>query len=189
MEDEFELELDVRKGKYFNLSTIQLFGFKQCRGSGMFIRDPYLCPYRIPDLSSRIPDPKTPTKEMDEKKFLSYLFCSHKYHKSENYFIFDEEKNLGLFTKIKELSNQKIFTNPSKNRFEIWDPEKPISDPGFGVKNGIGSRIWISNIGFKVFITHLLDFSAVWYFSPIFSVFFKVRYSTRKMFASLLLQQ
>jgi hypothetical protein len=44
MEDEFELELDVRKGKYFNLSTtgtgIHLFGFKQCCGSRMFIPDP-----------------------------------------------------------------------------------------------------------------------------------------------------
>jgi hypothetical protein len=122
----------------------------------MFIRDPYLCPSRIPDLSSRIPDPKTPTKEMDEKK-LSYLFCSHKYHRCENNFIFElmKKKIWANLQRIKELSTQKIFTNPSKNRFEIRDPEKPICDPGFGVKNGTGSRIRISNIGFKVFITHL----------------------------------
>jgi hypothetical protein len=52
MEDEFELELDVRKGKYFNLSTIYLFGFKQCCGSGMFIPAPEFCPFQISDLVS-----------------------------------------------------------------------------------------------------------------------------------------
>jgi hypothetical protein len=57
MEDEFELELDVRKGKYFNLSTIQLFGLKQCCGSGMFIPDPDFFPSWILYPISRIPYP------------------------------------------------------------------------------------------------------------------------------------
>jgi hypothetical protein len=35
---------------------------EQCGGSGMFIPDPDFYP-------SRIPDPKTATKERDEKKF------------------------------------------------------------------------------------------------------------------------
>ncbi len=45
MEDEFELELDVRKGKYLNLSTIHLFGFKQFVGPG--------CLFQIPDPVSK----------------------------------------------------------------------------------------------------------------------------------------
>ncbi len=53
----------------------------------MFIPDPG------PDFyPSRIPDPKTAMKETlreGEKKLFSYLFCSHKYHKIENYFIFE----------------------------------------------------------------------------------------------------
>jgi hypothetical protein len=39
-------------------------GYKQCCGSGMFIPDPDFYP-------SRIPDPKTATKERGEKKILS----------------------------------------------------------------------------------------------------------------------
>jgi hypothetical protein len=38
----------------------------QCCGSGMFIPDPDFYP-------SRIPDPKTATKESGEKKLMSYL--------------------------------------------------------------------------------------------------------------------
>jgi hypothetical protein len=43
--------------------------------------DPDSCP-------SRIPDPKTATKER-RKKFLSYLFYSNENHKIESYFIFE----------------------------------------------------------------------------------------------------
>ncbi len=39
----------------------------QCCGSGMFIPDPDFYPSRISNLGSRIPDPKTATKERDEK--------------------------------------------------------------------------------------------------------------------------
>jgi hypothetical protein len=43
----------------------------------------------ISDPGSRILDPKTATKEMGEKKFVvEPFFCSHKFHKIENYFIF-----------------------------------------------------------------------------------------------------
>jgi hypothetical protein len=41
----------------------------QCDGSGMFIPDPEFYPSRISDLGSRIPDPKTATKERGKKKF------------------------------------------------------------------------------------------------------------------------
>jgi hypothetical protein len=44
-------------------------GKDQCCGSGMFIPDPDFYPSRIPDLGSRIPDPKTGSKERGEKKF------------------------------------------------------------------------------------------------------------------------
>jgi hypothetical protein len=37
------------------------------------IPDPDFCPSRIPDLGSRIPDPKTATKERGEKNLMSYL--------------------------------------------------------------------------------------------------------------------
>jgi hypothetical protein len=43
--------------------------FLECGGSGMFIPDPDFYPSRIPDLGSRIPDPKTATKERGGKKF------------------------------------------------------------------------------------------------------------------------
>ncbi len=45
--------------------------------------------FRIPDLGSWIPDPKTATKEKDEKIICQTFFCSHKFHKIENYFIFE----------------------------------------------------------------------------------------------------
>jgi hypothetical protein len=37
----------------------------------------------------RIPDPKTATKDRGEKKFVVIPFCSHKFYKIENYFIFE----------------------------------------------------------------------------------------------------
>jgi hypothetical protein len=40
---------------------------RQCCGSGMFIPDPDFYTFRIPDLGSRMPDPKTATKERGEK--------------------------------------------------------------------------------------------------------------------------
>jgi hypothetical protein len=42
-------------------------GICQFCGSGMFIPDPDFCP-------SRIPDPKTATKERTEKKFVAHPF-------------------------------------------------------------------------------------------------------------------
>jgi hypothetical protein len=48
-----------------------------------------------PGCLSRIPD-LTTTKD-EGRKFLSYLFCSHKYHKIENYFIF-KRINIMLYT-------------------------------------------------------------------------------------------
>jgi hypothetical protein len=46
----------------------------QCCGSGMFIPDPDFYPSRIPDPGSRIPKPKTATKERGEKKLVVITF-------------------------------------------------------------------------------------------------------------------
>jgi hypothetical protein len=52
------------------------------------IPDPDFLP--IPDLGSQIPDPKTAIKERGGKKLVVILFfCSHKFHKIGNYFIFE----------------------------------------------------------------------------------------------------
>jgi hypothetical protein len=59
---------------------------------------------------SWIPNPKTETKEKGEKKLLSYLFCSHKYDKVQNYFIFEQAKKKlwANLQRIIEPFNQKI---------------------------------------------------------------------------------
>jgi hypothetical protein len=63
-----------------------------------------------------MPDPKTGTKERGEKKLLSYLFCSHKFHKIVNYFIFEmlKKKIWANFQRFIELFTQKIVTNSQK---------------------------------------------------------------------------
>jgi hypothetical protein len=94
----------------------------QCCGSGMFIPDPDFYP-------SRIPYPKTATKERGEKKIFHTFFCSHKFHKIENYryLIFEmlKKKLWASFQKIIELFTQKVITKLSK--IWVWDPEKNLS--------------------------------------------------------------
>jgi hypothetical protein len=48
--------------------------FYQCSGSGMFIPDPDFYLSGISDLGSRIPDPKTVTKEKGEKNSFHTFF-------------------------------------------------------------------------------------------------------------------
>jgi hypothetical protein len=62
-------------------SRIRILIFYQCCGSGMFIPDPgsriliFTHPgSRIPDLGSRIPDPKTAAKKRGEKKLVVIPF-------------------------------------------------------------------------------------------------------------------
>jgi hypothetical protein len=83
----------------------------------------------IPDPASRIPDPKTATKERGEKNLL-YFFCSHKFHKIESYIIFEmlKKKIWANFQRIIEVFTQKIFTKLSK----IW-----VWDPGSGVRKNL----------------------------------------------------
>jgi hypothetical protein len=63
-----------------------------------------------------IPDPKTAAKERGEKNLLSYLFCSHKSHIIEHYFIFEmlKKKIWANFQRIIELYTKKIVTRLSK---------------------------------------------------------------------------
>jgi hypothetical protein len=92
----------------------------------------------IPNPGSRIPDPKTATKERGEKKLLSYLFYSHKFNKIVNYFMFEmlNKKIWDNFQRVIELFTPKIVTKLSK--IWVWDPGSEIRDPE---KTYSGSRI------------------------------------------------
>jgi hypothetical protein len=58
------------------------------------------------------------------------FFCSHKFDKIVNYFIFEMLKN---FQRIIELFTQKIVSRHSKDGFGIRDPGvKKAPDPGSG---------------------------------------------------------
>jgi hypothetical protein len=100
---------------------------------------------RSSDPGSRIPDPKTATKERGEKFFCHTFLCSHKFHKIVNYFSFEVlkkkcganfQRNIELFTKkiVKKLL--KIWSwdpGSGKNLFRIPDPGvKKAPDPGSG---------------------------------------------------------
>jgi hypothetical protein len=125
----------------------------------MFIQDPDFYPARIldpgsripdpgsriPDPGSRFPDPKTATKERGEKKICCHtIFCSHKFHKIENYFIFEMLKKIiwANFQRILQLFTQKISSQ--KYGFGIQDPEKTYSGSGSRGQKGIGS--WIPDL-------------------------------------------
>ncbi len=94
----------------------------------------------IPDPGSRIPDPKTATKEREGwKKICCHNFlCSDKFHKIANYFSFEvlKKKIWANFQRIIELLTQKIVNKLSK--IWVWDPGSEIRDPG---KTYSGSRI------------------------------------------------
>jgi hypothetical protein len=100
------------------------------------ILDPDFYPHQIPDPGSRIPDPKTATKERGEKKISCHTFlCSHKFHKIVNYFSFEvlKKKIWANFQRIIELFTKKFVRKLLK--IWSWDPgsgirKKPIPDPG-----------------------------------------------------------
>ncbi len=109
-----------------------------CCGSRMFISVPwYLSRFWIfflPGFGFRIPATTT-TKEEGEQNWLSYLFCGHKIHITENYFIFEQVKK-------KKLSQ--LLLSSQKYGLGIRDPrsgKKLILDPDPGVKKSTGFRI------------------------------------------------
>jgi hypothetical protein len=86
---------------------------------------------------SRIPDPKTATKERGGKKIsCDTFFCSHKFHKIENYLIFEmlEKRIWANFQRIIELFTQKIVSVLSK----IWVWVSGIRNPGSGIQKKQG---------------------------------------------------
>ena len=109
----------------------------------------------IPDPGSRIPDPKTVTKERGEKKICYHtFFCSHKFYKLEYYVIFEmlKKKIWANFQRIFEVFTPKIFNMLSN--IWVWDlgsgiRKKPIPDPGSRGQKGTGSRIRIRNTVWK----------------------------------------
>ncbi len=111
-----------------------VFGLKQCCGSGMFIPDPGSWFLPIPDPGSRIPDPKTATKERGEKNFCHTFLCSHKFHKIVNYFSFEvlKEKIWANFQRNIELITKKIVKQLLK--IWSWDPGSGIRGPGSGIR-------------------------------------------------------
>jgi hypothetical protein len=89
-----------------------------------------------------IPDPDYPSRIQKQqqkrgvKKFFCNTFlCSHKFHKIENYFSFEEQKKkiLTNFLRIIELFTQKIVTMLSK--IWVWDPGSGIRDPGSEIRD------------------------------------------------------
>jgi hypothetical protein len=106
----------------------------QCWGLGIFIPAPGSWFLSIPVPGSRI------QKQQQERRMkinlLSHLFCSHKYHKVINYFIFElmKKKIWANLQRIIELLTQNIGIKLSKYRFGTRDPGSAtnlfrISDP------------------------------------------------------------
>jgi hypothetical protein len=111
---------------------------------------------------SRIPDPKTATKERGEKKICCHtIFCSHKFPKIANYFIFKMLKKIiwANFQRIIELFTKKLSKSSQKYGFGIRDPRSgknlfQILDPGFRGQKGTGSRIRIRNTAWNKMFLH-----------------------------------
>jgi hypothetical protein len=90
---------------------------------------------------SRIPDPKTATKERGEKNYVVIpFFVTTNFTKLNiiKFFEIPNKKFLASFQRIIELFTQKIVTMLSK----IW-----VWDPGSRGQIGTGSRIRIRNTG------------------------------------------
>ena len=100
------------------------------------IPDPDFYPSQIPEsrnLGSRIQKQQQMTGV--KNFFCQTNFCSHKFHKTEYFFIFDKlnKKIWPNFPRIIEVFTQKIITKPSK--IWVWDPGSGknlfrIPDPG-----------------------------------------------------------
>jgi hypothetical protein len=92
-------------------------------GVGNSVADPG-CLSRIPDpdlYPSRIPDPKTATKERGEKNSCHVFFCSHKFHKIKNYFIFEMLKKTfrPIFKELYKFLNNKLSLSFQRYGFGI----------------------------------------------------------------------
>ncbi len=117
--------------------------------------DPEFYPSRILDPGSQFQDPKTATKEKGKKIFYHISFGSYKFHKIENYLIFEmpKKKILASFQKIIEFLAKNLSLTSKTYGFGIRDPRPGIwkknlfwiPDPGSRGQKGTGSRIRIRN--------------------------------------------
>jgi hypothetical protein len=93
---------------------------------------------------SRIPDPKTVTKERGEKKFVILFFVTN-FTKLNIMFVFliAKEKIWANVQRIVEVCTQKIFNMLSN--IWVWGPGSEIRDPGSEIRDPVktysGSRI------------------------------------------------
>ncbi len=137
--------------KYFTLIHYP----SQCCGSGMFIPDPGSWFLPIPDPGSRIPDPKTATKERGEKKFVvNPFFVATNFIKLKIILLFKcWRKKLGpVFKELLNFLPKNLSLSSKKYGVGIRDPGSVktlfrIPDPGPGVKMAPdpGSRFRIRN--------------------------------------------
>jgi hypothetical protein len=102
---------------------------------------------RILDPRSRIPDPKTATKGRSEKFFLAIYFFCHKFHKIQNYFIFELLK-IKIWAKLQRI----IELLPKKLSLSSQKYELGIREPGSRGQKGTGSQIRICNTGSVIII-------------------------------------
>jgi hypothetical protein len=111
---------------------------------------------RIPDLGSRIPDPKTATKDRGEKKiFVKPFFVATNFTKLNIIlFLICWRKNFGpIFQELLKFLPKKLSPSRQKYGFGIRDPGSEIRDPRSGIRKnpfpvpgsrgqkGTGSRI------------------------------------------------
>jgi hypothetical protein len=101
------------------------------------IPDPDFYPSRI-----SIPDPKIATKERCEKNCCHTFFCSHKFHKIENNFIFEMlNEKIKFVTKLSTIRYGFGIRDPGSRKKSIPDPGKKAPDPGSATVE-IRIRIW-----------------------------------------------
>ncbi len=132
------LWIRIRVGSGFNVVPALLRIRDVYSGSRILIFYPFLIPY-----------PNTSTREGWKQICCHTFICSHKFHKIENYFIFETLKKQIWpgFQRIIELSK---FSQSLKNMgLGSGIRNKPIPDPGSGSRGqkGIESRIRIRNTG------------------------------------------
>jgi hypothetical protein len=122
------------------------------------IPDPDFCPYRIPDLGSRI------QKQKQKRGVKIISGGSHKYHKIENYIISElvKKKIWANLQRILKSFIQKMTITSQKYRFGIWDPGSGknlfrIPDPGVkkGTYTGSGSATLIFYYSYSMRQTQL----------------------------------
>ncbi len=115
------------------------------------------CLSRIADpdfYPSRIPDPKTATKERDEKKiFVIPFYVATNFTKLKIILVLKcrRKKFWQIFKELYNFLPKKSSLSSHKYGFGIRDPEKPIPDPGSRGQKGSGCRIRIRNTGYQGF--------------------------------------